>query len=193
LLDEAAGVARNLKNDLRLAETFVYRGDLAYYAGNTGGAKQQFETALALAGKTDDPHILLIARLHLARVSLAEGRGQPILAALQEIEKKAEALGLPYLVAESRLLQGRARLHARQFAEARTLLEQAARQSEELGLRLVLAQSHHALAQLFKATNEEPQAAGHASKASQLLEEIRKEAQPADVLKRADLREIADR
>jgi len=193
LLEEAALVARNLKNDLRLAETFVYRGDLAYYAGNTREARVQFEKALALAGKTEDPHILLIARLHLARVAIAEGSGQPILATLHDIEKKAEALALPYLVAESRLLQGRARLHARQFAEARTVLEEAARQSEDLGLRLVLAQSHHALAQLFKGTKDEAQAAQHASKASQLLEEIRKEAQPADVLKRADLREIAGR
>jgi tetratricopeptide (TPR) repeat protein len=193
LLDEAADVARSIQNDVQMAQTFVYRGDVSYFAGNVAAAKTQFDRALAIAAKTQDPHLLLVARLRLARTAIAEGRGQSTLPMLEEIEQKAGAQSLPYLVAESRLLRGRALVQARQIAKARAVLEQALSQSQELGLRVVLAQSHHALAQLFKASKDEAQSTDHASRAKRVLEEIQKEAQPADVLKRVDLREVAGR
>jgi eukaryotic-like serine/threonine-protein kinase len=193
LLDEATEVARSITNDVLMAQTFIYRGDLSYYAGNIAAAKTQFDRALAIVSKTEDPHLLLVARLRIARGAIAEGRGRSTLSALREIEQKADAQSLPYLVAESRLLRGRALLQERQFSEARSVLEQALTQSRDVGLRVVLAQSHHALAQLFQATGDEAQSADHASKAKGVLEEIQKEAQPADLSKRADLREIAGR
>jgi tetratricopeptide (TPR) repeat protein len=193
LLDEALAVARSLKNEVLVAQTLVYRGDQAYYSGNLSAAKQLFDQAMASAAKTEDPHVVLIARLRLARTAIAEGRGPSALSVLKEVDQKADGLGLPYLAAESKLQRGRALLQARQTSEARTALEQAAAQSQELGLRVVQAQTHHALAQLFMATKDEARSKDHASKASSLLLEIQKEAQPADVLKRADLREIAGR
>jgi tetratricopeptide (TPR) repeat protein/TolB-like protein len=193
LLNEATAVARNLGNDVRVAQVLLYRGDRESYAGNLAAAKTHFEQALKIASKTQDTHVVLEARLRTARAAIAENHGPSVLTALQELEEQSGAQSLPYLVAESRLLRGRALMQARRFAEARTLLEQCVAQSQELGLRVVLAKAHHTLAQLFTADNDAAKSADHASKARELLEEIRKEAQPADVTKRADLREIAGR
>jgi tetratricopeptide (TPR) repeat protein len=193
LLDEALRIARSLKNEVLVAQALIYRGDQAFYSGNVSAARTQFEQALASAAITEDPHVVLIARLRLARTAIAEGRGPSALSILEDVEQKAHALGLPYLAAESKLHRGKALHQARKSDAARAALEQAVAQSEELGLRLVQAQSHYALGQLFKATKDEARSNDHASKASNLLQEIQKEAQPADVLKRADLREIAGR
>lgn len=193
LLNEADAVARSIKNDVLEAQILLYRGDLSYYGGRVAEARAHYEHALTIASKTQDPHVLLLARLRVAQAAVAEGRGAAMLKTLEDIEQRAQQQSLRDLVAESLVLRGRALIQAHQLAKGRPVLEQAAQQSRELGLQVVVAHSQYALAQWFSAAKDSAQADAHAAQARAALQDIQKEAQPADVLKRTDLREIAGR
>jgi eukaryotic-like serine/threonine-protein kinase len=193
VLDEAANIAKELRNDVLLAQNLVYRGDRALFAGDVKTARNFFEQAQKLALKTEDPHLTLSARLRLAMVAVAEGRHQVALPILKQLQEEARKSGLPYLSAESRLWTGEALIAARDLPAARTALEQAEAEAKQLGLRVVLAKIHAALARVSRDLKDEAKAGQYAAEAARLLEEIKKEAQPADVMKRADLKAIAAR
>ena len=82
-------------------------------------------------------------------------------------------------------------LATKDYGGARRELENAAAASEKLGLRVLLAQSRYFLATALRQTGREADASRHATEASKVLEEIRKESGSDDVLKRADIGRIA--
>ena len=76
---------------------------------------------------------------------------------------------------------------SKQYSQARDLLDRTRRNSENLGLQVLLAKSQYLLAEVLRLSGNQTEAAQHYAAAHQTLDDIRKEARTDDFLKRSDL------
>jgi hypothetical protein len=136
------------------------------------------------------PHLVLLAQVGQMKVAIADGRARAVASSLKELERNAAASGLRHLAVECSLLVAESLLATKSHAEALKELENALRQSERLGMQMLTARSHALLARTYRATNKAADASNHATRAQQILDDVRKEAAPADPLKRADLKAL---
>jgi len=189
-LDEALTLSRELKDQALVAQSLNYKGNAAFYRGEYATARGLFQEALDAAQPTKDVHLILVAKLGLAKTTVREGRDAAT--TLRSLANEADSVGLKHLGVEARIYLGDALLSARRYAEARTQLEGALRASEKLGLRALRAQSHALLARVSRATGKLPDAQRHDREARRLIDEISKEAGTGDVARRSDLRAVEE-
>jgi tetratricopeptide (TPR) repeat protein len=187
-LDEALTLSRGLKDQALVAQSLNYKGTAAFYRGDYATARGLFQEALTAAQPTKDAHLILVAKLGLAKTMVREGRDAAT--TLRSLASEADSAGLKHLGVEARIYLGDALLSTRRHAEASTYLEGALRASEKLGLRALRAQSHGLLAKLSRATGKLPDAQRHDREARRLIDEISKEAGTGDVARRSDLRAV---
>jgi tetratricopeptide (TPR) repeat protein len=187
-LDEALTLSRGLKDQALVAQSLNYKATAAFYRGDYATARGVFQEALTAAQPTKDPHLILVAKLGLAKTTVREGRDAAT--TLRSLANEADSVGLKHLGVEARIYLGDALLSARSYAEASTHLEGALRASEKLGLRALRAQSHALLAKVSRATGKLPDAQRHDREARRLIDEISKEAGTGDVARRSDLRAV---
>jgi tetratricopeptide (TPR) repeat protein len=135
---------------------------------------------------------MLISRLALARLAVKEGRNAEAIAALKKLVQDADAARFKYASAESSLYLGEALLNSRNYAAARQELESAARKSESLGLKALLAKCDYLLGVTLRASGNQAEAVRRFLDASKLLQEMRQESKSDALLKRADLKQIAE-
>jgi tetratricopeptide (TPR) repeat protein len=186
-LDEALSLARELRNQALTAQILSFQGDVFFYRGELKPAGALYEQALQTASRTSDRHLVLVSKVNLARLAIPEGHPQAAASTLQGLAREADTLGLKYLSTECTIDAAEAQIKLKDYARARQQLESVLGRAERLGLRAQLARAHYLLASALRLSGKAAEASGHSRQARQILEDIHKEAQRDDVLKRADL------
>jgi len=191
LLDEADGLARELKNSALQAMVLNARGNVRFYTGDLKGAKTSYEQALRSAQQGTEKEKILTTKLNLARVSIAEGHAQATVHDLRAVSEQAAALGLQNLVLESSICTAETLISARDYAHATSQLETLLDRSEQIGRRLLTAKIQYQVANSMRASAN-PEAAARYTQTTALLDELRKEAGSEHLLDRSDLHAMYD-
>ena len=189
-LDEALGMARELKNNPLIARILNFEGDRLFYRGDFKAARSFFEQASQAAARTTDREQILLSKFNLAKVAVKEGRSRESLSALRGLAEQADGSGLKYLSVECSIYLAEALISGKDYSRARQELEGNLRNSEKLGLQTLLAKTHYLLAEALRLSGNQVEAARHYAEAHRILDDIRKEARSDDVLKRSDLATI---
>ena len=192
-LEEAQSLATELKNDKLIADVHNTQGDLAFYSGETNAAKVQYQQALQMAMRAKAPETVLISKLNLARVAIAEGRSAAVIGDLRGISQDADRQGMKYLALVSSVDLATALVNNKDYAHAKEVLDQALNTSEKLGVRLQTALIHYQLGNLAKQKGDAQGAAAEYRQAASMLDEIKKEQGAEKVLQRADLKPVYER
>jgi tetratricopeptide (TPR) repeat protein len=189
-LDEALGLARELKSQPGVAQTLKLQGDSALYRGAFRSAQALYDGALKTASRTDDRDKALASKIGLAKVAIQEGRSREAISSFKKLADEADSLGLKYLSVECSVDLGEALVSTKDYSRARQELEPALAKAEKLGLRTLLAKDHYFLATALRATGNGAEATPHYREALRLLDEMRKEPGAENLLERADLKPI---
>ncbi|MGB7728294.1 MAG: tetratricopeptide repeat protein [Candidatus Acidiferrum sp.] len=192
-LEEAQNLATELKNDKLIADVHNTQGDLAFYSGETKAAKEQYQQALQMATRVKALETVLVAKLNLARVAIAEGRSAAVIGDLRGISQDADRQGMKYLALVSSVDLATALVNNKDYAHAKEVLDQALNTSEKLGVRLQTALIHYQLGNLAKQKGDAQGAAAEYRQAASMLDEINKEQGAEKVLQRADLKPVYER
>jgi serine/threonine protein kinase/tetratricopeptide (TPR) repeat protein len=189
-LDEALSVSHDLKNDAMTAQTLNFQGDALFYTGDIKGAKAIYEKALRAAEKSKDREKILMSKINLARIAVAEQHAQSALSGLRPLMKQAEDQGLKYSAVECSLILAEALMQARNFPQARQEIEAALGLSDRLGLRPLTAKAHFLLATVLRNSGSAAQAQSHYQDALALLDSMQKESGAEKLLLRSDMAAI---
>jgi len=192
-LEEAQSLATELKNDKLVADVHNAQGDLAFYSGDNKAAKEQYRQALQMATHAKAPEPILVSRLNLARVGIAEGRSAAVVNELRTISQEADKQGMKYLALVSSVDLAAALINTKDYARAQDVLSQALNTSEKLGTRMQTALIHFELGNLLKQKGDAQGAKAEYGQATNLLDELQKEQGSEKVLQRADLKAVYDR
>jgi serine/threonine protein kinase/tetratricopeptide (TPR) repeat protein len=189
-LEEALGVARGLKNQAQVAALLGYEGDNFFYRGDYKSAGPAYGQALEAASHTTDARLILLAKINLAKLAVAQGRGGTVVSQLRALSGQADGMGLKYLSIQCSVLLGEALTAQNQYALAQRELEGAVTRSEKLGLRALNAQSHFLLGRALELSGHGADAAPHYAQARQIASSIHEEAKSDGVVSRSDLAPI---
>jgi len=192
LLDEAQGMARDLKNESVLGDLYNTRGDVAFYHGDLKAARSAYEQAAGIAAKGKEKDKLLIAKMNLARVALAEGRSQTAVNDLHTAIQQADAMHMKYYSLRGSVDMAAAMINLKDYLHARTELEGALGRSEKLGLRLETARIHYLLGKIMQLTGNGSEADGQYQQVVSLLNQIKGEPGAEKLLQRPDMKTIYD-
>jgi serine/threonine protein kinase/tetratricopeptide (TPR) repeat protein len=192
-LDEAQEIARNLKNDDLNSALANTRGNVAFFEGNLKSAREGYQQAAALAAKANQRDSVIISRLNLARVAIAEGRSQFAITDLRAALQQAESQHLKYYFVRGSVDLAEAFINTKNYAEASKQLDSALGQSEKLGLRLETARIQFLLGSALQSTRNAAEAEGHYRQATTLLNELSKESGAEKLRDRADLKAMLQR
>jgi tetratricopeptide (TPR) repeat protein/predicted Ser/Thr protein kinase len=189
-LDQALGLARELKNDSVIAQILNFQGDRLFYQGDLKGARNLYEQASQVAAHTTDRAQILLSKFNLAKVNSMESHSRESISALQTLADQADQSGLKYVSVEASLYVAQALINNKDYSRARQELDDSLRNSEKLGLQTSLAKSHYLMGEALRLGGNETDAALHYTEAHRILDDIHKEAKTDDVLKRSDLAAI---
>jgi tetratricopeptide (TPR) repeat protein len=190
LLEEAQGLARDLKNDTLSASLLNTEGDVHFYRGDLKLAKDSYQQAQRVASHSTDKNGLLTSKLNLARVAVGEGHSQSAAADLRALGQQADSLGKKYIAVVSSTLMGQALIDSKDYSRARQELQRTLSRSEKLGLRLENAKIHYLLGRALRLSGTPSEAAVQYREALRLLDEIRKEPGAEPIIERYDLKPI---
>jgi tetratricopeptide (TPR) repeat protein len=185
-LDEALGLARELKNESLAAQILNFQGDRGFYRGEFKAARPLYNQALQAATRASDRQQTLLSKFGLAKLAVKEGRWREATGSLKSLSQDADRAGLKYLSVECTLYLGEAHTAGRDFAAARQELDDGMRTSERLGLQGLLAEGHYLLGSAIRLSGNQAEAARHYAEALRILDEIGKEARTNTLLKRSD-------
>lgn len=191
-LDEALKLARSVQNDSVIATILNFQGDRLFYIGDFKSARPYYDQALQISSKAKDSQGILQSKFNLARLSIKDGHAASAVGSLKALVKEADAKGLKFLLAQCSVSLGEALLVTKNYAEARLELESALQKCQSLGLKSLISQSHYLLALALRSSGHGSDADAHLHLAGQLLDEIFKESHSDTILKREDLRAIAE-
>jgi eukaryotic-like serine/threonine-protein kinase len=191
-LDEALGLARDLKSQPNIARSLNLQGDAAFYRGDFQAARTLYGQALQAASPTKDRDKMLESKIGLAKSAIREGHAREASRSLHSLAQEANRLGSRYLSVECSVDLAEALVATKDYANARQELEAALGRAEKLGLRTLQVRGHYLLATALRATASASEAPGHYREALRLLEKIRKEPGAEKVLERSDLKPIYD-
>jgi tetratricopeptide (TPR) repeat protein/predicted Ser/Thr protein kinase len=191
-LGDALGMAQDFKSDGLLSQVFNSQGNVKFFAGDYAGAKALYDQALRLASKGTSRDNILIPKLNLAKVAIAEGRSQSVINDLRALSQEADRLGRKNLALESSVDMAAAMVNAKDYIHARQELERVLGVSERLGARLQTARIHYLLGTIARLTEPNGAAARQYTQALKQLDDIKKEAGAEHVLDRVDLKAIYD-
>jgi tetratricopeptide (TPR) repeat protein/predicted Ser/Thr protein kinase len=187
LLEEARGLSRDLKNDGLQSDLLNAEGDVALYRGDTKAARAAYEQAVAAAsvGKARDK--VMISKLNLAKVTIAEGRSQAAMGDLRAVIQQADNLHLKYYSLDASVDLAEAMVNSKDYAHARQELERDLTESEKLGLRLESATIHYLTADVLRLSGNADEASDHYRQTLSILDELKMEPGADHLLDRPDL------
>ncbi len=189
-IEEALKIAVEAKNDNMTAEALNYLGDSYFYRGDYPAARQQYEKALPLAGKSKVRDQVVVANLNLAKLDVAQGRAQAALPALKKLKQDADSMGLKAESVQASIYLGEALLATKHADAAREELDSAVGRAEKLGLLVEQARAQYLLGSAIAETGKAAEAVPHYREAVKILETIMKEQGAGRVLERSDLKDI---
>jgi len=191
-LEEAQRMAQDFKSDGLLSQVLNSQGNVKFYSGDYKGAKDLYQQALRLASKGTARDNILVSKLNLDKVAIAEGRSQSVINELRALSQEADQLGIKNLAVESSVDMAAAMVNAKDYARARQELERVLDTSERLGSRLQTARIHYLLGMVDRVTGTGSGAAGQYAQALKLLDDIKKEPGAEHVMDRVDLKVMYD-
>ncbi len=190
LLDEAEGLAKELKNEALIAAIANSRGDAAFYQGDLKSARIAYEQSVRVASHSSDKDVLLSAKLNLAKVSLEDGNVAVAIENLHALSKQADAQGRKYVSVAASVLLSDGLIKSKNYSAARQELQRTLGTSEKLGLRLETARIHYLLASALRLSGNASDAEAQYHQAAGLLGELRKEQGAEHLSDRYDLKPI---
>ena len=193
-LADALSAARTDKNQPQIAAALSYQGDNAYYRGDLKAAAVAYQESLQTAGKSGDAHLVLLNKINLANLAVANGKFAAAANQLQSLGEQADSMGLKYLSTQCLVLRGEALIGTKDYAGALKELKSGTLRSEKLNLRALLAQSQYLWGRALELSGNPADAQSHYDEARRAAAEVQKDAQNPGLAKRYDLAPIfADR
>jgi tetratricopeptide (TPR) repeat protein len=189
-LEQAQHIAQQIGNDWAAALATNWMGDAAYYQGDYAGAQQQYTHALDIASHTKDKATILISKVNRAKADLALGHAAAVIPQFRQFGQDADTLGLKALSVECAVYLAQAQVAAKNTAAAQQQLGVTLARAENLGLRVLVAQTEYLQASLLEATGKSSDAAIHYRQVASILDSISKEDNSSKILDRADLKNI---
>jgi tetratricopeptide (TPR) repeat protein len=189
-LEEAQGLARDLKNESLQAAILNTQGDVRFYSGDLKAAKSLYEQGSRMASRGTEHDKVLISKLNLANVAIAEGHSQSVANDLRSLSQEADSQGMKYLSLEASVDMAAAMVSDKDYSHARQELDRDLGTSEKLGLRLQTARIHYLLGNTLRLSGNNADASGHYRQTLALLDEMRKEPGAEHLLDRSDLHTI---
>jgi serine/threonine protein kinase/tetratricopeptide (TPR) repeat protein len=190
LLQEAQSIARGLKSQSLQAELLLTEGDVRLYRGDWKSARNFYDQALHAASHGSDPAEVVILKLHLAEVVLAEGRAQSAIRGFRDLARQADSQALKYYSLVSSVDMAEAMINAKDYSHAQQELETDLGRSEKLGLRYQSARVHYLLGKALRLSGDVADAPGHYRQALIMIDEMRKEPGAEKLLERSDVKAI---
>jgi serine/threonine protein kinase/tetratricopeptide (TPR) repeat protein len=189
-LTDALNAARTDKNQPQIAAALSYQGDNAYYRGDLKAAAAAYQESLQAASKSGDAHLVLLNKINLAKLAVANGKFAAAANQLQTLGTEADSLGLKYLSTQCLVLRGEALIGTKDYAGALKELKSGTLRSEKLGLRALLAESQYQWGRALELTGKAADAQSHYEEARRAATEVQKDAQNPGLAKRYDLAPI---
>ena len=190
VLADALSAARTDKNQPQIAAALSYRGDNAYYRGDLKAAAMAYLESLQAAIKSGDPHLVLLNKINLAKLAVANGKFAAAAGELQSLGAQADSLGLKYLSTQCLVLRGEALIGTKDYAGALKELKSGTLRTEKLNLRALLAQSQYQWGRALELSGQPADAQTHFDEARRAAAEVQKDAQNPGLAKRYDLAPI---
>jgi len=192
-LNEAENIVRELKNYDLMADILNTKGDVAYYGGDTKGAEQFYKSALGLATHAKDTDDLVLSKLNVARMAMAQGRAKEALGMLRPLQNTTHTTNAN-LSLQSAVAYAQALIETGDYAQAERILGQSLTQSEKAGTRLESARINYLLgtSTRLRGNAEKGRSSFYYGEALRLLAEIKADPGAENALHRADLKTIYD-
>jgi tetratricopeptide (TPR) repeat protein len=192
-LSEAENIARELKNDALMADILNTKGDVAFYAGDAKGAEQFYKSALKLATQAKDNDTLVLSKLNVARMAMAQGRAKEAIGMLRPLQNSTRTTNA-YLSLQSSIANAQAEIAIGDYVQAERALEQSLIQSEKAGTRLESAKINYLLgtSTRLRGSAEKGRSSYYYGEALRLLGEIKADPGAENALHRADIKAIYD-
>jgi tetratricopeptide (TPR) repeat protein len=189
-LDEALGLARELKNDGLIGQTLGFQGDAFFYKGNFGAAHSLYDQALQAAVRSKDTERILLAKIALAKVAVREKKGSAVIQSLRTLMQQADEGGLKYSAVESSVFMAEAMLQVRDASHARQELDRALLRSDKLGQQALSAQAHYLLGIIGRDSKDNAEAREHFRWVVNILDTMKKDQGAENLLVRADMKQM---
>ena len=189
MLEEAIGLARELKTQDEIARILGFQGDNAFFGGDLKTAQQLYAQALSASAKSSDVRIVLASKFNLAKMDVVEGHAQVAIQKLTALAADADKAGFKYLSLQSSLSLAEAQIQLKNFSKAADLLQTALVQTDKLGLLCLKAQARALLAKAFQGEHKTAEAERERSTAQQLFKDIQAEGH-FDLRSRQDLASV---
>jgi eukaryotic-like serine/threonine-protein kinase len=190
ILEEAQGLATELKNDTLMSGVLNARGDVLLYGGDFKRAKSLYQQGFQLASRAKAQENILVLRLNLAGVAIAEGRSPAAMGDLRAIIQQADSLDFKYLSLEGSVELAEARIKSKNYSQALQELQAALSKSEKLGTRFLTVRIRYLLGETLRLSGKSAEASGHYGQARQLLDDMKKEPGAEHLLDRSDLKSV---
>ncbi|MBV8672448.1 MAG: tetratricopeptide repeat protein [Acidobacteriaceae bacterium] len=190
-LDEAEGIARDIKNNGLAASISNTRGDVAYYRGDLTSAGQFYQSALHLTAHSKDNDVIVQSKLNVAIVALAQGRAKDALAMLRPLLKPDSTVS-SYLKVRAAIAYAEAEVGMKDYAHAQHDLNQTVTVTEKAGMRLDNARIYYLLGESgrLSGSGDRTQIAYYYRDTVRLLEAVKAEPGAGKLLTRSDLKAI---
>jgi tetratricopeptide (TPR) repeat protein len=189
-LDQALGLARELKNEGMVSQTLAFQGDAAYYRGDSKSTRPLYEQALQAATRSKEPDKILVAKIDLTKAAVQEGRVQQAISGLRPLIQQADDLGLKHLSVECSISMAEAMVASHDNMHARQELERALPRADKLGLQPLSVKAHYLLGNILRTSGSQAEARQHYRNALQLLDDMRKDPGADKILQRSDFKAI---
>jgi len=189
-LSDALNAARTDKNQPQIGTALTYQGDNAYYRGDLKAAAAAYQESLQTGVKSGDAHLVLLNKINLAKLAVANGKFAASAIELQTLGAQADSLGLKYLSTQCLVLRGEALIGTKDYVGALKELKSGTLRSEKLNLRALLAQSQYQWGRALELSGKPADAQTHYDEARRAAAEVQKDAQNPGLAKRFDLAPI---
>jgi tetratricopeptide (TPR) repeat protein len=187
-LDEALVLSRELKNDGLVAQTLGFQGNALFYQGNFKGAHSLYDQALQAATRSKESERILLAKIDLAKVQVAEKGGRQVIPTLRSLIQQADDSSLKYSSVECSIFMADAMMQIHDSAHARQELERALLRSDKLGQQALSARAHYLLATIARDSGNNAEAKDNYQWVVRTLDTMKKEASAEKLLQRSDLK-----
>jgi len=189
-IDEALNTALQIKNDWAAALATNWIGDAYFYQGDYANARTHYDRALETASRTSDKEVILLAKVNRAKADLAAGHAPATIPVLKKLAQDADALGLKALSVQCSVDLAQAEIAGKNDTAAQQELGLTLARAENLGLRVLQAQTQYLQASLLARSGKTSEAIINYRAVVRILDSISKEDNSSKLLDRADLKTI---
>jgi tetratricopeptide (TPR) repeat protein len=187
-LDEALSLSHELKNEGLVAQTLGFEGDALFYQGNYKAAHSLYDQALQSAVRGKEGERILLAKIALAKVQVAEKNGRQIIPNLRSLIQQADDSSLKYSSVECSIFMAEAMMQNHDDTHARQELERALLRSDKLGQQELSAKAHYLLATIARNSGNLVEAKDDYQWVVRTLDTMKKEPGAEKLLLRSDLK-----